>query len=322
MLGGSNVPWAAEGARTGAFEVVRTRHEETSVHAATGYARATGRIGVCTVTRGPGFVNALNGLIAATYSHVPLLVVVGESPSVNTHKEYTEQQVDQKGLAQVAGFGFTHVSKADQLESTFWEALRRAYWNGCPQVISTSKEIEGDNIELADEIPSLDRNAPPDVASVNLIVDAIERSKRPVILAGQGAVLSGARGALIELAELTGARLTTSLRAHRLFSGHPHDLGLCGSWSAPVVRDLLAQTDLALAFGASLNTKTTDADSIFGSAKIVHCEIDIDHPFRASSPDLALLGDANACCGGPGCRVAPPRPAQPDGRRTALPYHC
>src|SRR5688572_11875994 len=117
MLGGSNVPWAAEGARTGAFEVVRTRHEETSVHAATGYARATGRIGVCTVTRGPGFVNALNGLIAATYSHVPLLVVVGESPSVNTHKEYTEQQVDQKGLAQVAGFGFTHVSKADQLES-------------------------------------------------------------------------------------------------------------------------------------------------------------------------------------------------------------
>ena len=298
MLGGSNVPWAAEGSRIGAFEVVRTRHEETSVHAATGYGRATGKIGVCTVTRGPGFVNGLNGLIAATLSHVPILMVVGESPTVNTYKEYTDQQVDQKGLAELVGAGFTHVSKADQLEPSFWEALRRAYWNGCPQVLSLNKEIEGDELALGEVIPSLDRNAPPEAASIELIVDAIERSQRPLILAGQGAVISGARNTLIELAELIGARLTTSLRAHRMFSGHPHDLGLCGSWSAPVVRDLLGQTDLVLAFGASLNIKTTDGDSIFGSAKIVHCEIDIDRPFMASSPDLALLGDANSCAEG------------------------
>lgn len=119
MLGGTNVTWIAEGVRSDVFRLVSTRHEETCVHAATGYARATGHLGVCSTTRGPGFANAVNGLISATASHVPLLLIVGESPTPITRTSYTEQQVEQEGFAGLIGAGFTSVSRADELEGAF-----------------------------------------------------------------------------------------------------------------------------------------------------------------------------------------------------------
>ncbi len=299
MLGAMNVVFAAEGVRQGLFSLVNTRHEETTVHAATAYARASGRIGVATVTRGPGFANAMNGLIAAEKSHIPILLIVGESPMAMGREEYSfsEQQIPQRELAETIGVGFHHVASGAELEEIFWDAVRDAWRKGTPQVLSLGNTLNDADVTLSDVTPEIFVEEVPDEDSIAAVVDLLERTEHPVILAGQGAVLSQAHANLVELADLIGARLTTSIRAHRFFAGHPHDLGLCGTWSAPAVREVLAQSDVVVAFGASLNPKTTYGDAIFGAARIVHCEINPDSEVRASSPELALLGSANAVAG-------------------------
>lgn len=299
MLGAMNVVFAAEGVRQGLFSLVNTRHEETAVYAATAYARASGRIGVATVTRGPGFANSLNGLMAAEKCHIPMLLIVGESPMAMGREEYSfsEQQIPQRELSETIGIGFHHVASGAELEETFWNAVRAAWWKGTPQVLSLGNTLNDAEVTLSDVTPDVIVEEEPDPDSIASVVDLLERTQRPIILAGQGAVLSEAHDHLVELADLIGARLTTSMRAHRFFAGHPHDLGLCGGWSAPAIREVLAQSDVVLAFGASLNPKTTYGDAIFGAARIVHCEINPDSEVRASSPELAVLGSANAVAG-------------------------
>ncbi len=296
MLGAMNVVFTAEGFRRGDFELVNVRHEEAAVAGATAYARATGRLGVATVTRGPGFANAINAMIGAEKSHVPVMLIVGESPTTTGRDEYSfsEQQIDQRGLSEVIGAGFHHVAAPEQLEETFWAAVNAAWFNGTPQVLSFANTINDTEVTLSDVIPPRPADPEIDTDAIRAVVDLLERTERPVILAGQGAVLSEAHAPLVELADLIGARLTTSLRAHRFFADHPHDLGLCGTWAAPAVRDVLAETDVVLAFGASMNPKTTYGDAIFGSARVVHCEIDVETEVRASSPELALLGNARS----------------------------
>lgn len=292
MLGGSNVPWVAEGVRRGVYQLVKTRHEETSVHAATGYSRSTGQIGVCTVTRGPGFANSVNGLVSATIRHVPLLLIVSEAPTYSD-AEYTEQNVDQKGFTQLIGAGFHHVGSADELESAFWAALKDAYWNGQPQILSIGHGLLPKEIELTDTIPpSLRPQGAPDPESVKAAVDVLEHSKRPLILAGQGAVLADCRSTLEQLADLVGARVATTLSANRFFSGHPHDLGLCGTWTLPILTEYIAEADVVVAFGAALGHRTTAGGHIFEGKKVIQCEIDSAQTFSASSPELGLLGDA------------------------------
>lgn len=296
LLGAMNVVFAAEGVRRGDFELVNMRHEEAAVAGATAYARSTGRLGVATVTRGPGFANAINAMIGAEKSHVPVMLIVGESPTSTGRDEYSfsEQQIPQRELSEVIGAGFHHVARPEELEDAFWSAVTEAWRFGTPQVLSLSNKLNDTEVTLSDVVPARPAEPEVDMDAVRAVVDLLERTERPVILAGQGAVLSQAHAPLVELAELIGARLTTSLRAHRFFAGHPHDLGLSGTWAAPAVRDVLAETDVLLAFGASMNPKTTYGDAMFGSARIVHCEIDVDSEVRASSPELALLGSARS----------------------------
>lgn len=290
MVGGTNVPWIAHGVQAGAFGFVRTRHEETAVNGAAGYARSTGSVGVCTVTRGPGFANAVGGLIAARESRTPLLLVVGESPAT---LDETAQNIHQRELAAAMGVGFHHASGPGDLEATFWQAMRAARRAGYPQVLSVADAVGEGDVALSGQPPaSLRPQDEPDQEAVMAAVDALARARRPLLLAGQGAVLAGCRADLEELAGLAGARVATSLRANRFFSGHPHDLGLCGSWSPPIVREQLAETDVVLAVGASLNEHTTDRRSVFRGATIIHNEIDAERPCMASAPELTLLGDA------------------------------
>ena len=292
MLGAANAPWVAHGAELGAFRFIKTRHEETSVHAAIGYSRASGDLGVCTVTRGPGFANSLNGLIVAAYGHVPVLMIVSQSPVDPTKAGYTEQNVDQEGFSALLGAGFHHVVSPDQLEDRFWKAVRLACLMGRPQVLSLADGLLEDTVELSTEVPSLEATLAPDAGTVREVVDLLESASQPLILAGQGAVLADCHSELVELAELTGARVAATLRAHRFFSGHPQDLGLAGTWAPPILRSYFQKSDVVVAFGASLNDKTTDRRQLFGGASIAQCEVNENRPVRASRPELALLGDA------------------------------
>lgn len=294
LLGGSNAAWVAHGAQAGTQEFIRTRHEETAVTAAVGYARATGGLGVCTTTKGPGFTNSINALIAAARGHAPILHITGESKISRAKALGSSQEVDQAAFAQVIGAGYHRVPEAADLEETFWTAVRAALYSGCPQVLSLSDIWIDQPAPLSDEVPAIRPDLPSDAEAVSAVVDALEVAARPMILAGWGAVLAGCCDDLVELAELSGAHLANTLRANRAFSGHPRDLGLCGSWSPQPVREIINEADLVLGFGASFSKHTTEAGVIFGGAKVAQCEADDQADYAASSPDLFLYADAAA----------------------------
>lgn len=293
LLGGSNAAWTAQGVASGKLKLIRTRHEEATITAAAGYSRATGGLGVCTTTKGPGFTNSVNALVAATRGHVPLLYITGES-KLNKSKPFgSSQEVDQEGLSALIGAGYHAVPKGDALEPTFWNAVKAALRTGRPQVLSLADSWFDQPVDLSAEVPRpLRPDLAPEAESIRAVIDELAMAKQPLILAGWGAVMAGCRDRLVELAEVSGARLATSLRANRFFAGHARDLGLCGSWSPGPVREAINGCDLVLAFGASLNKHTTEAGAIFGGAKIVQCEIDEESRFVASAPELFLLADA------------------------------
>jgi thiamine pyrophosphate-dependent acetolactate synthase large subunit-like protein len=292
VMASTNSPYLAEGVRTGAFPLVRTRHEETAANAAAGFSRASGLVGIASVQRGPGLANAVNALMVAKSVHAPMLVLVAESPP---SKDDTAKEVNQRALVEAIGVGFHHAAGPDELEQQYWCALRDATWNGIPQVLSIGDGITAAEIELTDgRLPSHDCDAAPDAESVAAAVDVLAAARRPLIVAGHGAVHAHCRRDLEELAALAGARVANSLYGARFFSGHPHDLGLCGTWAPAIVHRHFAETDVVLAFGASMNRHTTAKRTIFGNVTAIHCEIDPNQPLMVSRPDLALIGDAGA----------------------------
>jgi thiamine pyrophosphate-dependent acetolactate synthase large subunit-like protein len=318
LLGGSNAPWVAQGVEAGLLRFVRTRHEETAVTAAAGYARSTGRLGVCTTTKGPGFTNAINALIAATRGHVPLLLITGASKTSAAKPLGSSQEVDQEGFAAIIGAGYHTVAELGGLEAAFWAAAQAAMRTGHPQVLCLSDRWWQERVPLGADYPqSLVPDLAPEPDCVEAVVDRLAAAGNPLILAGWGAAMSGARERLVALAELSGARLANTLRANRFFAGHERDLGLCGSWSPPAVRAIINECDLVLSFGASLSKHTTESGAIFGGARIVQCETDENARFMASAPELFLFADATTAAGalldewrrrGLPARPAPPPP--------------
>ena len=287
MLGGTNVPWIARGIGDGSLRLVKTRHEQTAVGAAGGYARATGGVGLASVTRGPGFTNAINALAVATHSHVPILMLIGESHA--SHQP--AQNVDQRALTEAIGAGFHEANAPEDLERSFWEAMNAVRWDGTPQVLSVRSALLGAEVPFtgrADAPPT----STPDASAVAAAVDALAAADRPVIVAGSGVLLAGAVDEVVQLAGLTGARLATSLRANYMFEGNPANLGLSGGWSPPQVRRALAEADVVLAIGTSLNDFVTASGRAFPRATVIHCEVDPRHEYLSTTPDIVLHGDA------------------------------
>lgn len=299
VLGHSNVAWIGEGVRTGTLRLIKTRHEDTSVGAAAAFSRVTGALGVCSATRGPGFANCINPLISAVYYHAPLLLIVGESPSMT---DTTWQNIDQRAFTATIGAGFHHVATADALETGFWAAVDAAGFDGRPQVLSIGDGVLEAEVTLTSEAVNVPAGPPPVAPAerVRAAVDALASARRPLILAGQGALLSGCRPELERLAELIGARVGTTINVNRFFSGHLHDVGLVGQSAAAVTKALVRQTDLVLAVGASLNSRTMDGGRLFGGATMIQCDIDPSREGIAAGEGLAsgewsfLAGDARA----------------------------
>lgn len=325
VLGSSNAAWVADGVRNRGFRYVRTRHEETAVSAATAYSRSTGDIGLATVTLGPGFANSVNALAACVHDHVPVVVLVGESPN---SKRPALQHLNQREITAALGAGFDLVTSIDGLESGYWQAVERARWNGRPQVLSISDDLLGQPVTLSGSAPPRPPAAGPDPDAIDAAMDVLRRAEHPLVLAGQGAVLSGCHDDLVGLADMVGARVATTLNTNRFFSGHPHDLGVCGRSAPPIVMEEVYKADVVLAAGASLNEFTTNEGTAFPRATVIQCEIDVDQEFRASRTELGLLGDVGQSVRalaarwselGLGRRVpSDPTPSWSDVRRSVL----
>lgn len=298
LMGDGNMRFIAHAADTLGLRYYGAHHENCAVAMADGYARVSNRVGVCTVTQGPGVTNAMSALGEAVKGGTPLLLLAGETPSgMPSH----HQAIDQAALFNAVGAGIQKVRAAATIADDIGRAYNRAFAESRPIAVSVPNDLLLQNCPDAalDKIgiQSLPRPRPNDEA-LQALCTLILLSQRTLILAGRGAVRSEARVVLEALADRLGALVATTVHAKGFFAGHPFNAGVTGGFSSPAARRLIARADLVLAFGASLPVFATRNREIFDpAAKIVQIDARPGAIGAQTSIDLGVVGDVAATAG-------------------------
>ena len=277
---------------------VAARHETAAVCMADGYARASGRVGVASVHQGPGLTNALTGLAEAAKSRTPLLLLAADTPAAAVHSNF---RVDQAMACAAVGAVVERVHTPQSALHDVERAWRRARNHRRTVVLLLPLDVQAAELPRSEPVATgpLPRSPAPAPAAISEAADLVQRSRRPALLAGRGAVLGDARERLIALADTIGAVLATSAVANGLFAGHPYDLGISGSFASPTAADLLARADLVLGFGASLNNWTTKHGALIApDAGVVQVDLDEEAIGARRPVDVGVVADAAEAAGG------------------------
>jgi acetolactate synthase I/II/III large subunit len=295
LMGDGNLRFMTHLAHELGMPYYAARHECGAVAMADGYARVTGRVGVCSVTQGPGVTNTLTALTEARKASTPMLLLAGDTASrILRHN----QDVDQTAIFKSVGVTVARVRAPDTLVIDLSRAFNQALALQQPIAISIPTDMQVLPCDT-DALQALVVQAPmpsrPSPEEIRRAVDLIAASKRPAIIAGRGAVRSNAREPLERLAEQIGALLATTAQAKGLFAGHPFYVGSSGGFAWDLGERLLPQADLILAFGASLNYWTTRNRDLFASsARILQCDRNSAAIGALTSADFGLVGDVAA----------------------------
>src|SRR5215212_3286934 len=204
LLGDANMYWGAIMAQKFGVRVVHARHEHAAVAMADGYARHTGKVGVASVTCGPGFTQIMTALATAARGSIPLVVFAGDSP---TSAAWYVQQLDLAPLALATGARYVAVKSVDRMLDTVREAFYTARQERCPVVLGVPMDLQkapfpwGAEYSPSTELMPTPQRPAPDPVLVDKLAAMITESKRPIILAGRGVLRSGAAAAIEALAE-------------------------------------------------------------------------------------------------------------------------
>jgi thiamine pyrophosphate-dependent acetolactate synthase large subunit-like protein len=291
LMGDANMQYIAA-FRDGGGRFVAAVVEGGAVSMCDGWSRLSGRVGVATVTHGPGVTNAITALTEAVRAHTPMVLLVSETGPVREHP----QRIDLRAVAGLTGAGFATVLNPTDVALEIEAAVRAADRERRPVMLDIPV------IQLATTIdaPAWDRPfrlAPPraitpDPDLLDEVLGVALAARRPVILAGRGALRAGAGPELRRLADRLPAALATTLAARGLFRGHPRDLGLFGTLSHAVASEAITASDCILAFGAGLTDHTTLRGDLLRDKVIVQCDRDeralgVRHPGA-----IGVLADA------------------------------
>lgn len=275
LMGDANMYWSEAMSRLPGMQVIHARHEHCAVAMADGYARATGKVGVASTTCGPGFTQIMTALSIASRASVPLVVFAGDSPLASA---YYIQQIDMAPLATATGAAYIPVRTLDRALDCVREAFHQAALERRPVVLSIPMDLQKqawphfmDYAPSAEWLPTPQRPA-PDPRLVDRLCDMIAEAERPIIIAGRGAKLSGARAAIEALTEASGALLATSLQAKGLFTGNPFALDIAGAYSTDFARERFAESDLVIGIGVGLGAYTTESGYLYPGARTVQID--------------------------------------------------
>ena len=268
---------------------IAARHETGAVTMADAYARASGRLGVCTVHQGPGLTNALTGLTEAAKSRTPLLLLAAEAGA-----RLSNFFLDVDSVARAAGAMHRRIDAPATAVDELADAARVAVGERRTVLVSMPLEVQSAECPPPNEVSP----PPPPVAiqpngmHVDALAAILRAAERPLLLAGRGAVLADAREPLERLAQQTGALLATSAVADGLFAGNPWSIGISGGFATPLAAELIEASDVVVAFGASMNMWTTRRGHLISaSAKVAQVDVD-EHVLGAHrAVDLAVVGD-------------------------------
>ncbi|WP_127501992.1 thiamine pyrophosphate-binding protein [Actinoplanes solisilvae] len=263
---------------------VGAAHEAGATFMAFGYAERTGKLGVVTVTHGPALTNTLTGLVEAVRARTPMLLIAGDTA---TRSRTNIQDIAQRDVVLPTGAGFEQARTPDSALDDLALAIRRALVERRPVVFNVPSDFMAADVEYREVPLRLPRaqKAYPDPAAVRRAVDRITASRRPVVLAGRGAIDS--RDAVLRLAERIGAPVATTLKARDLFRGEPYTLGIAGSVGDPAAQEVIDSSDLIISFGAGLNAYTTRNGALLAGGRVLAVDNDLE-----TLPEL--VGDSGA----------------------------
>ncbi len=276
---------------------ILTRHEQGAAFAADGYARATGKAGVCLATSGPGATNLVTGIANAYMDSVPLIAITGQVVKPLLGRD-SFQEADIIGITMPITKHSYLVKDPGELAQVVKEAFYIATTGrpgpvliDVPRDVSAGKAVyrEPGEVRLPGYRPVLDG----DPQKIMEAARAIAASERPVIYAGGGVISSGAHDELRQLAELIVAPVTTTLMGIGSFPGnHPLSLGMLGMHGTRYANLAVCECDLLIAIGARFDDRVTGKlDSFAPGAKIIHIDIDPAEIGKNVRVDIPIVGD-------------------------------
>ena len=277
---------------------ILVRHEQGAGHAAEGYALATGRVGVCMATSGPGATNLVTPIANAYMDSTPIVAITGQVPSASIGTD-AFQEADIRGITMPITKHNFLVTDPALIPQTIAEAFHIAGTGRKGPVLvdiskdalqaSTGYSFPG-SIDLPGYRPVLKPHAKQVRETARLVVDA----RRPVLYVGGGVLAAGATADLLRLAELTGIPVVTTLMARGAFpDGHPLHMGMPGMHGSVSAVGALQKSDLLLAIGTRFDDRVTGRlDSFAPDAVVVHADIDPAEISKNRVADVPIVGDA------------------------------
>jgi acetolactate synthase-1/2/3 large subunit len=276
---------------------VLVRHEQGAVHAADGYARASGKTGVCLVTSGPGATNTVTGIATAYMDSIPLVVFTGQVPTQLIGND-AFQEVDIVGITRPC----TKHNYLVQSTESFARIIKEAFYlarsgRPGPVLIDIPKDISLGTVDYApmDEVrlKSYNPTYNPNMKQLQKAIELIKKSERPMIFAGGGIILSGAAAELTEFARKTQIPVTTSLMGLGAFPGtDPLWLGMIGMHGTYRANMSTGACDLLISIGVRFDDRVTGKTDAFASqAQIVHIDIDPTSIRKNVPVTIPIVGD-------------------------------
>ena len=279
---------------------VLVRHEQNAAMAADGYARATGKVGVCIATSGPGATNLVTGIANAYMDSVPMVAITGQVATTAVGK-MAFQEVDTVGITKPITKRSYFVRHVDELAAVLKEAFHvAAEGRPGPVVVDLPKDVQNARTVYTRPSNGLVHRMPHQPLmgneEVKRAAELLSAATRPVLLAGHGVVQSGAFQELRELAEKTDAPvLTTLLGISAMPEDHPLSFGMVGMHGHFSANRALDEADLVFAIGMRFDDRVAGNPSSFAkNAKIVHVDIDLNEMGRNVRVDVPIVGDARA----------------------------
>lgn len=296
LMGDGNMHWVAAMQKLDGMSTYSARHEHCAAAMAMGYHLATGKVGVASVTCGPGFTQIMTALTTAARGRIPLVVFAGEAP---INAKWYNQAVEQPPFAAASGAHYIAAHSPRRMYQYVREAFYVAKHERKPVVLGVPYDLQKEPLPnigayqpSAAVMPRVEP-IPPHPRQVDALVEMLLRAKCPIVLAGRGALMSAAAKEIEEVADRAGALLATTLLARGMFDHNPFSLGVAGGFARDIAREMGAKCDLVVAFGTSLNYYTLDNGGMFPHADIVQIDVEpAGLSFGVKSGDLHLQADA------------------------------
>lgn len=289
-----NLPTYKALAASDSIEVVACRHEQFAVHAADGYARATGHLGVALTSTGPGTTNAMSGVYEACYGSSPVLLITGQGESAyyGKGKGFVHEHETQLPMLRTVTRRAETIWRTEDISRTIASVAddaRRGRPQACAVEIPIDQQYRTADVDIFGSA-SVDAVA-IDEAAVEAAVELLNSAERPIIWAGGGVIAADASPELVALATKLGAPVVTTIEGRGSIP-EDHELALGPRTERPDIADIIAEADVVLAVGTRFQNYSTRMWKLPIPGKIIHLDADQTVIGRNYQAEVAVLGDA------------------------------